>query len=163
MPNAVGAVRFQQECAILCDLRHPSCVSFFGFSYDDEDFLFIMELCGGGDLRKVMKSRPEQLFQRRCDIMVQLAEGVDYLHTSKIVHRDIKAENVLFQDIERQDWKCKLCDYGEAKQLLKDQTCSTMTGAVGTVRYMAPELIDSSGDIPYFNRDRRTQVASKDA
>jgi serine/threonine protein kinase len=133
----------QRELEILCSLHHPHCVAFYGFSYDDSWFLLVQELCSGRDLREAMKARPKLLVQNAHTFMVQIASGVEYLHTKNIVHRDIKAENVLLSTLDNFA-VCKICDFGLSK-LTMEVGQTTMTSGIGTVVYMAPELIEHAG------------------
>jgi len=70
---------------------------------------------------------------------LQIAKGVEYCHSQSIAHRDLKPQNLLLD----KNGVAKLCDFGIARTV-SDQTQQTMmTGGIGTVTYMAPELLDS--------------------
>jgi serine/threonine protein kinase len=66
-----------RECEILCRLRHPNTVAFYGFSYDDTCFMFIQELCYGGNLRDAMRDSPGIVRERAKKFMLQIAAGVE--------------------------------------------------------------------------------------
>jgi serine/threonine protein kinase len=90
------------------------------------------------------------------DIMLQVAEAMLYLHTKKIVHRDMKAANILInhakiEEMEKAGYvQAKVADLGESKIKLSVATYSRQTLA-GTTRWMAPELFEkkSSDEIKY--------------
>jgi serine/threonine protein kinase len=83
-----------RECEILTRVRHPNCVAFYGFSYDDTFFMFIQELCSGGNLKGACSTSPETVEGRAIEFMLQIASGVEYLHNAKIIHRDIKVNHL---------------------------------------------------------------------
>jgi len=133
-----------RECEILARQRHPNCVAFYGFSYDEKYFMMIQELCYGGHLRDAFSKSAEVVLQRAGDFMLQIAAGVEYLHRLKIIHRDIKPENVLLSSADHKTATLKLADFGQSKMLSAAESADTesgMTGGMGTVRYMAPELL----------------------
>ena len=87
-------VAWWRECEILTRVRHPNCVAFYGFSYDDTFFMFIQELCSGGNLNGACSTSPETVEGRAIEFMLQIASGVEYLHNANIIHRDIKVNHL---------------------------------------------------------------------
>jgi hypothetical protein len=83
-----------RECEILTRVRHPNCVAFYGFSYDDTFFMSIQELCSGGNLKGACLTNPEIVSRRSMEFMLQIASGVEYLHNANIIHRDIKVKRL---------------------------------------------------------------------
>ena len=78
--------------------------------------------------------------------MSQVCSGIQYLHECGIAHRDIKCENVLLTSVDYNTASCKLCDFGLSKACGEDGGISFPTAGVGTVAYMAPELLSSMRD-----------------
>merc|ERR1719331_2281252 len=122
-------------------LRHPNIVRFFGIWQPggggvDQVFL-VMELCPGGDLRGAAQD-PDSTLEERQRWILQVASAMQYLHgrTPPIIHRDLKPQNVLL-DSKR---NAKVCDFGTSKTMEKSRD---MTAGVGTVAYMAPELMQT--------------------
>jgi serine/threonine protein kinase len=94
-----------------------------------------MELCQGGDLLHYVRRRKQLEEPVAKYIMFELLKGVGYIHSRRIVHRDIKLENILLDNCG----KIKLCDFGISK-FCPDET-EVMKEACGTPVYMAPEVI----------------------
>jgi len=156
--------RFQQEAEMLASVSHPHIVQVFGRSVDNRtsECSLVMELMDEDLIDHIdafMKSPsgPELELPVALDIMLQVAEAMLYLHTKKIVHRDVKAANILInhakiEEMEKAGYvQAKVADLGESKIKLSGATYSPQTQA-GTTRWMAPELFEkekSSDEIKY--------------
>nr|XP_024403870.1 light-sensor Protein kinase-like [Physcomitrium patens] len=90
------------EGAIFSQLSHPNIVPFLSYMVDENSFSLISELMEG-DLQVVIDSRMHEDGNRdspfsileACDIMLQVAEGMHYMHQNKVVHRDLTPSNIL--------------------------------------------------------------------
>ncbi|HEU4404235.1 MAG TPA: protein kinase [Polyangiaceae bacterium] len=146
--NAEVAKRFVTEARAVAMLRHPNIVEIYDVSDEGERERFLVaELVGGGNLRKLLQERGALPAEVAAAIGVELAAALEHAHGKGVVHRDVKAENVLFGRGERGPGggpgrACiKLTDFGIAKML--DQQGMTATGQVlGSPAYMAPEQIE---------------------
>lgn len=96
----------------------------------------IVEYCPGGALKSyLIKNRRRKLaFKVVIQLAVDLARGLSYLHSQKIVHRDVKTENMLLDKTRT----VKIADFGVAR--LEASNPNDMTGETGTLGYMAPEV-----------------------
>ncbi|RWW31781.1 hypothetical protein GW17_00003582 [Ensete ventricosum] len=105
----------------------------------------VVEYLAGGTLKQyLIKNRRRKLpFKIVIQVALDLARGLSYLHSEKIVHRDVKTENMLL-DTNR---KLKIADFGVAR--VEAQNPRDMTGETGTLGYMAPEVLDGK---PYNRR-----------
>lgn len=134
------------EARIMAKLNNPSIVRFFGFT-DESPYRIVMELMGGGSLYEALQRKPHPDWSKRIGWAINIAEGIKYLHSRHIIHRDIKSPNVLLTGDQEH---AKLADFGLAiMQRIKTIT-STLTRSsekkdlVGTLRWMAPELLTLS-------------------
>nr|KJB23020.1 hypothetical protein B456_004G077900 [Gossypium raimondii] len=98
----------------------------------------VVEYLPGGTLKNfLIRNRRKKLaFKVVIQIALDLSRGLSYLHSKKIVHRDVKTENMLL-DAHR---TLKIADFGVAR--VEAQNPRDMTGETGTLGYMAPEVLD---------------------
>ena len=140
--------RFEEECRLLSQLRHPHVVQFLGIYFEEDTNapVLVMEflpttLTQCLDRYGIM---PEEI---NYSILQDVAIGLRYLHDrdDPIVHRDLSANNVLLTP----DMKAKISDLGVAKILEADPTrMSPMTTNPGTQCYMPPE---ATADRPRYD------------
>jgi len=121
--------RFRHEGEAAGRLTHPDIVQV----YDVGPSWMVMEFLEGQALSVVLK-RGERLSVRRVvQLVLRVADAVDYAHRHGIVHRDIKPANIMLTD----DGGMKVMDFGVAR--LDQSTLTALGTVVGSVRYMAPE------------------------
>lgn len=127
-----------QEISILSELQSPYVTKYHGSFLKGSDLWIIMEFCSGGSCSDLM--RPGLIHEDYISIILrELLMGLDYLHSDKKLHRDIKAANVLLG----QNGQVKLADFGVSGQL--SATMTKKNTFVGTPFWMAPEVIKQSG------------------
>lgn len=107
----------------------------------------VMELCERGSLYKVLREETKQSLQwgTKKKIARDIAQGLDYLHSKNIVHGDVKSPNVLITT----HYNAKLSDYGLAELKRTSPHTSSRCTLVGSIPWMAPELLTAEGVIPY--------------
>lgn len=140
---------FYREARLASSLAHPNVVSIIDFGEDPRLGAFmVMELLEGETLSSKLK---EGRFGMRaaCDIILQIAEALDYIHKRQIVHCDIKPDNILLTSTapgERRRHHVKLLDFGLAR--LGSIAPRTSQVVDGTPEYLAPERIVGQSPTP---------------
>ena len=137
--------QFKREAKILMKLSHPYILKIFKFVNNSEDFYHFMEYIEGKSLRRVMLEKSFS-FEDVIKIFKNILYALEYMEKNKIIHKDIKPENILVSD----DLKIiKLADFGFATK--KSFFVLDLFPYAGTKQYMAPERkknkIDYSSDI----------------
>ncbi|TKS66742.1 Serine/threonine-protein kinase [Collichthys lucidus] len=135
-----------KEVTLLSKMRHPNIVTFIS-SFQERGSLFIvMEYCDGGDLMKKINQQRGVHFTEEQIIswFVQICLGLKHIHDRKILHRDIKAQNIF---LTNGGMKVKLGDFGIARML--NNTMELARTCVGTPYYLSPEICESR---PYNNK-----------
>ncbi|KAE8578690.1 hypothetical protein XENTR_v10023730 [Xenopus tropicalis] len=124
----------KREIQIMRDLRHPNIVRMLDSCETEREVVVVTEYAEG-ELFKILEDDghfPEELVR---DISAQLVSALYYLHSHRILHRDMKPQNILLS----KDGTVKLCDFGFARELSLD---TLMVRSIkGTPLYMSPELI----------------------
>ncbi|RWS31667.1 mitogen-activated protein kinase kinase kinase 13-B-like protein [Leptotrombidium deliense] len=134
---AVKKVKEKSETDIkhLRKLNHPNIVAFKGVCTQPPCFCIVMEYCPYGQLYDILKSGQQKIGP---NVVVewskQIASGMNYLHSHKIIHRDLKSPNVLMSYNDT----LKISDFGTSRQWNER---STKMSFAGTVAWMAPEVI----------------------
>jgi len=135
--------RFAAEILNLSGLEHPHIVHIYDAGTDGARPFAVVQYLAGGSLGDRMRahpgpSSPEQIAAWLSDV----ASALDYVHSRGILHRDIKPDNILFDEFGR----AHLADFGIAKTFGRDTSgrgSQTHTGSfVGSPTYMAPEFVD---------------------
>jgi serine/threonine-protein kinase len=146
--------RFQQEAYATSALNHPNIVTIYGIGAAHGTNYIATEYVEGETLRQRLNRLPRPLpFNEALDIATQIAQALAAAHEARVVHRDVKPENIM----RRRDGYVKVLDFGLAKLNEKDtgQLKPGLTNpgmVVGTVAYMSPEqarglAVDERSDI----------------
>jgi sterile alpha motif and leucine zipper-containing kinase AZK len=138
MLDKAAAARFRDEIKLLAALRHPKIIQFLGASFNSPDWYVVTEHAARGSLADVLRDHTVSFPPSRLlEMAVDGASGLDFLHQSNVVHRDLKTANMLVME----SWALKICDFGLSRRFDDDMAAADMTGNLGTVCYAAPELL----------------------
>ncbi|XP_057996777.1 probable LRR receptor-like serine/threonine-protein kinase RFK1 isoform X2 [Hevea brasiliensis] len=135
-----GNREFLNEIGMISCLQHPNLVKLHGFSVEGDQLLLVYEYMENNSLAHALSDENNQLkldWPTRLKICIGIAKGLAFLHEEsrlKIVHRDIKATNVLLD----KDLNPKISDFGLAR-LDEEEKSHISTRIAGTIGYMAPE------------------------
>ncbi|GAB2284351.1 hypothetical protein Dimus_018807 [Dionaea muscipula] len=136
-----GNREFINEIGMISALQHPNLVKLYGCCIEGKELLLVYEYMVNNSLARALFGREDARLNfdwtTRKKICLGIARGLAYLHEEsrlKIVHRDIKATNVLLD----KDLNVKISDFGLAK-LDEDENSHISTRIAGTIGYMAPE------------------------
>jgi len=132
--------RFQREARALARLNHPNIANIYNFCRDENEYCLIMEFVSGQNLAELLKERGSLPQHEATGLVVQALNGLQHAHSRGVLHRDLKPANLMLTA----DGTVKILDFGIAKLVDAPVTQATMTNTLtGTVRYMAPELLDN--------------------
>jgi serine/threonine-protein kinase len=139
--------RFRREAEAAARLRHPHVVPIVDYGWGPGVEYLVMPFLAGGSLAEAMTGRRTIAADRAAAVAAQAAQGLDYAHRHGVVHRDVKPDNVLFDE----DGHAVVTDFGIASARFHARL--TATGrAMGTPHYMSPEqamgrLLDGRSDV----------------
>lgn len=133
-----------KEIELLQDMNHPNVVRLKEYFVENRKVYLITELLTGGELLDAVLERGSYSEYDACLAFIQLAEGIKYLHSKNVVHRDLKLENLLLAT-PKAFTNIKIVDFGLAKKAAE----MNMETVCGTPQYIAPEVILKSPDTAY--------------
>ncbi|XP_052484713.1 serine/threonine-protein kinase STY46 isoform X20 [Gossypium raimondii] len=127
---------FAQEVFIMRKVRHKNVVQFIGACTKPPTLCIVTEfMCGGSVYDYLHKQKGVFKLPSLLKVAIDVSKGMNYLHQNDIIHRDLKAANLLMDENE----VVKVADFGVAR--VKVQS-GVMTAETGTYRWMAPEVIE---------------------
>lgn len=141
--------RFRREARVMAQLAHPGIVPVHGWGESDGLCWYAMPYLEGGTLEAGLSGRERRGIEKVRAILLQLTEALEFAHGRGVIHRDIKAENVVFDSAGR----ALLYDFGVATVTTSEHSRAEANRGMGTPHYMAPELLlgaldaDHRGDI----------------
>ena len=128
--------RFQREVRAAAGLDHPGIVTVYEFGQGEGQHFYTMSLMRGGDLKARIRAHTEGMSPDEARrVVAAVAQALDYAHRRGFVHRDVKPENILFDE----EGRPQLTDFGIARAM-ESGTRMTATGmSIGSPHYMSPE------------------------
>ena len=132
--NEAAMRRFQREAQSATQLVHPNIVSVYDVGEEDGTNYIVMEYVEGTDLKEYIRERGPLPPREAVRIMTQIVSAIELAHQNRIIHRDIKPQNIL---IDREG-NVKITDFGIAIALSETSLTQTNT-LLGSVHYLSPE------------------------
>ncbi|XP_014723875.1 serine/threonine-protein kinase Nek1 isoform X3 [Equus asinus] len=135
----------RREVAVLANMKHPNIVQYRESFEENGSLYIVMDYCEGGDLFKRINAQKGVLFQEDqiLDWFVQICLALKHVHDRKILHRDIKSQNIFLT----KDGTIQLGDFGIARVL--NSTVELARTCIGTPYYLSPEICENK---PYNNK-----------
>ncbi len=124
--------QFQKEGRLLSEFDHPNIVKVFDYGEREEFYYILMEYCAYGNLLELIADK-SFTDEEAGNLVIKVAEGLQYAHEMRVLHRDIKPENVMMTE----NYEPKLVDFGLAFCAGEDVD---ELEAVGSEGYAAPEI-----------------------
>eukprot|EP01084_Bolivina_argentea_P179724 310539_1 len=135
MPLETESVNLEAEVSIMKRCNSPYIVNFKGAFLKDDNIWLAMEYCGAGSVIDIMRATNKMFTENEiCVVMREILYGLMYLHSHKLIHRDIKSGNILLN----MKGQCKLADFGISKAF--ENTIAACKTVIGTPYWMAPEI-----------------------
>ncbi len=131
---------FEDEAVAAARLSHPNVVTVFDAELDPErgDAYIAMELLRGETYKAVLRARAPMQPGEVLPLMVQVCDGLIAAHQARVIHRDLKPDNIFLEVRDGEAPRVKLVDFGIAAMLDADER-DDQRRLLGTLRYMAPE------------------------
>ena len=124
--------KFRVEAQAAAGLMHPNIVNVYDVGEENNIYYIVMELVEGITLKKYIEKKARLSVKEAISIAIQISMGIEAAHNNRIIHRDIKPQNIIIS----REGKVKVTDFGIAKAA----TSNTITSNVmGSVHYTSPE------------------------
>jgi serine/threonine protein kinase len=138
--DSVQRLRFAQECQVTRRLNHPNVVRVLDFGMDGDKAYMVMEYVDGESLGARLDRVAKLPEFEALGLIKQIGQGLHAAHKRRLIHRDIKPDNVLVTA----DGQAKLADLGLAKNLEGDFELTQTKSCLGTLNFMAPEQFEDA-------------------
>ncbi|CAF3730814.1 unnamed protein product [Adineta steineri] len=145
LKNSKMEQQVKREIEIQSNLKHPNILRLYGFFHDEQRIYLLLEYAPGGELYRRMQTEKVLRESEAAGYVYQLCNALNYLHTKRVIHRDIisivvdiKPENILIGKYGI----LKLADFGWSAE--STSTCKRTT-LCGTLDYLPPEMLNGNG------------------
>ncbi|KAI8823343.1 kinase-like domain-containing protein [Fimicolochytrium jonesii] len=131
-----------REVDILSSVHHPNVLQYMGISLHERKLYLVTELITGGHLKSWIEASANKVgvdpaWKLRISFAIDTARALVYLHAHRIIHRDLKSENLLLTE----NLRLKICDFGLSREVATTKEERGRLSFCGTDAYMAPEII----------------------
>jgi serine/threonine protein kinase len=135
--------RFNREADLAAGLRHPHIVGIHDRGEHDGQLWIAMDYIDGSDAAQLVQQRypAGMTAEQTIPIIAAVASALDYAHKKSLLHRDVKPANIIVADLDTDERRVFLADFGIARPLDDTSGITTTNMTVGTVAYAAPEQL----------------------
>ncbi len=137
--NQEMRARFLREAKLQANLVHPNVVNIFDYIEEGDNVFLVMEFVSGQTLEQMLLQKGQFTVQETLNVAEGVLEALAFMHRKGIIHRDIKPSNIMVTD----SGLIKVTDFGIARLVEGDAAITRAGAKVGTLYYMAPELLKS--------------------
>ena len=136
LSDELNKERVLNEISILKIVRHNNIIKLYEVMETPQKIYLIMEYCDNGEMFDYIVSKQHLTEEQACVFFQEIIDALTYLHSQKIVHRDVKPENILLQTFGN-TLTTKLIDFGISRTYTSDKLITT---PCGTASYAPPEM-----------------------
>ncbi|GME80238.1 unnamed protein product [Ambrosiozyma monospora] len=136
---------FKAEVDSLKDLDHVNIVQYLGFEMKDNVYSIFLEYVSGGSVGRLIRDYGKFPQSLSGYLTEQVLQGLSYIHSRGILHRDLKADNLLLET----NGICKISDFGISKKSKDIYSNDSAMSFQGTIFWMAPEIINNTAHQGY--------------
>ncbi|XP_074533830.1 death-associated protein kinase 3 isoform X1 [Halichoeres trimaculatus] len=137
--RGVKKEEIEREVNILQQLQHPNIITLHDVFENRTDVVLILELVSGGELFDFLAQKESLSEEEATQFIKQILDGVQYLHSKRIIHFDLKPENIMLLDRNNPLPRIKLIDFGLAHQI---EAGEDFKNIFGTPEFVAPEIVN---------------------
>nr|XP_044990934.1 death-associated protein kinase 3 [Jaculus jaculus]XP_044990935.1 death-associated protein kinase 3 [Jaculus jaculus]XP_044990937.1 death-associated protein kinase 3 [Jaculus jaculus] len=137
--RGVSREEIEREVSILREIRHPNIITLHDVFENKTDVVLILELVSGGELFDFLAEKESLTEDEATQFLKQILDGVNYLHTKRIAHFDLKPENIMLLDKNVPNPRIKLIDFGIAHKI---EAGNEFKNIFGTPEFVAPEIVN---------------------
>ncbi|XP_029952792.1 death-associated protein kinase 2 isoform X2 [Salarias fasciatus] len=137
--RGVRREEIEREVDILQQLQHPNVVALHDVFENRTDVVLILELVSGGELFDFLAQKESLCEEEATQFIKQVLDGVQYLHSKRIAHFDLKPENIMLLDRNVSLPRIKLIDFGLAHKI---EAGADFKNIFGTPEFVAPEIVN---------------------
>jgi serine/threonine protein kinase len=127
-----------KEMQILNSCSSKYIVSYYKSYYKNSQLWIVMEFCEAGSIKKIIQTMKRGLDEQTISALIySILKGLEYIHKNRLIHRDIKADNILLDS----NGCAKIADFGVSTKLISTYGCTN--SVIGTPFWMSPEIISN--------------------
>ncbi|KAF3698771.1 Death-associated protein kinase 3 [Channa argus] len=137
--RGVSREEIEREVNILREIQHTNIITLHDIFENKTDVILILELVSGGELFDFLAEKESLTEEEATQFLKQILDGVQYLHSKRIAHFDLKPENIMLLDKNVPNPRIKLIDFGIAHQI---KAGNEFKNIFGTPEFVAPEIVN---------------------